>query len=416
MSNEFAIAAVTRTLRNILNSLTSSDFADLPEDARPTAEILITTLPLDKIGNGENAKNQINLYLYHSMPNAAWRNKEMPSQTKPGEIGFPPLALNLFYLINAYGQDSNELIGHVLLGKAMAVIHDHSVLGRAEIENAMAASELHNQIERVRITPQPISLDETSKLWAGLQTEYRLSAAYEVSVVLIESKRPARAPLPVLTRGLDDEGVTSQPSLIPPFPTIDSVVPQNNQPSAYLEDELTISGHYLAGDSLVVRFMNPLLTDPIEVSPLSGGTDTKIRAQLPNEPANWIAGVYTLEVVISKAGEPERTTNGYPFALAPKITTAPPITVGRSPGGDASITLTCSPQVRPEQRVVLLLGDREILAQPHPVQTGSLTFLVTDAVPGDYYVRLRIDGVDSLLVDRDATPPVFNETQKITIT
>ena len=52
------------------------------------------------------------------------------------------------------------------------------------------AATSHEQIERVRITPQPLSVDELSKLWTAFQTHFRISAAYQVSVVLIESTRP----------------------------------------------------------------------------------------------------------------------------------------------------------------------------------------------------------------------------------
>jgi hypothetical protein len=72
--------------------------------------------------------------------------------------------------------------------------------------------------------------------------------------------------------------------------------------------------------------------------------------------------------------------------------------------------------VRPEQRAALLLGDREVLAQPHPAATDTLTFVVTAAPTGEHFLRLRIDGVDSLLVDRTATPPVFDSNQRVTIT
>jgi hypothetical protein len=41
----------------------------------------------------------------------------------------------------------------------------------------------------VRVTLQPLSLEEMSRLWSTFQTQYRLSVAYEVSVVLIDSAR-----------------------------------------------------------------------------------------------------------------------------------------------------------------------------------------------------------------------------------
>lgn len=410
MSNPLAIAAVTATLRNLLER---GLIADLP-DAK------VTTNPPDKARDNNNG-NQINLFLYQTVPNAAWRNMDMPRQVKPGETGQPPLPLNLYYLITAYGRNNDNVLSHRLLGRATSILHDHPLLGTDEIQAALPGNDLHEQVERVRITPQPLSLDEMSKLWTTFQTQYRISAAYQVSVVLIESTLPAKTPLPVLTRGPGDEGVAAQPDLTPPFPTLESVRPPNNQPSARLGDVLTLSGHHLEGDSVAVRFSNPRLTDPVPTQLLEN-TASEIKVKLldadddPTAPAKWAAGFYTTAAVISRAGEQDRTTNELPFALAPRITTALPITVARNTSGDAIITLTCSPEVRPEQHAALLLGDREIPAQPHPTQTDTLTFAVTAAIPGEYLVRLRVDGVDSLLVDRSVAPPVFDETQKVTIT
>jgi hypothetical protein len=47
--------------------------------------------------------------------------------------------------------------------------------------------------------------------------------------------------------------------------------------------------------------------------------------------------------------------------------------------------------------------------------TESLRFRAADVAPGDYFIRLRIDGVDSLLIDRSVTPPVFKATHKVTV-
>ena len=202
MSNEFAIGAVTLTLRNLLDQvkeLGDSDITDdLPTDAKPTAEILITNLPLDEAYKFDQAKNQVNLFLYHVEHSAAWRNMDIPGASKNGETGHPPLGLNLYYLITAYGQDKNEIIGHLLLGKAMSILHDHPLFSRDEIRTAFSASLLQNQVERVRITPQPISLDEVSKLWTGFKSQYKLSVAYQVNVVL--DPEPSVAVTPVVAR------------------------------------------------------------------------------------------------------------------------------------------------------------------------------------------------------------------------
>ena len=211
MSNQLAIAAVTATLRSLLVR-----GVGIPE---------VTARPLDNARRSATG-HQLNLFLYQVLPDAALRNQDMPFRTKPGENDYPPLPLMLYYLLTAYSDDEDDTNAHRLLGEAMGVLHDHPLLGAAEIKNAtspiaeLSASNLHEQIERVRINLQPLTFEDMSKLWTTFQTHYRVSAAYQVSVVLIESARAPRTPLPVLKRGEDDRGVTSQPDVAPPFPVL----------------------------------------------------------------------------------------------------------------------------------------------------------------------------------------------------
>jgi hypothetical protein len=90
--------------------------------------------------------------------------------------------------------------------------------------------------------------------------------------------------------------------------------------------------------------------------------------------------------------------------------------VARDAEGTATITLAVAPEVRPGQRAALLVGDREVLARPLAASAGTLEFALTDAEPGPFAVRLRVEGVDSLLVDRSVTPPVFDPTQRVRVT
>jgi hypothetical protein len=412
MSNPLSIAAVTATLRRLLDLRINED----PGLSGST----VSAQPLDR-ARGTNNGNQLNLFLYHTAVNAAWRNRDMPRQVAPGETGQPPLALNLYYLITSSGQNNEDVAGHHLLGRAMSVLHDHALLGADEIAQALPDADLHQQVERVRITPQPLSLEELSKLWATFQTQYRISAAYQVAIVLIESGRASRTPLPVLSRGQDDRGVPAQADLVPPFPALTEVIPPARQPAVRLGETLTLRGHHLDGASLGVTFSNPHLTAPVPFQVVAGAAD-EVRVKLldavddPAAPVRWAAGFYTVALTVHRPGEPDRTTNEVPFILAPRITTTPMPAAFARVAGDATVVLSCSPQVRPEQRAALLLGDREVLAEPHSAATGTLTFVVRAAPPGEHLVRLRIDGADTLLVDRTATPPVFDATQKVTIT
>src|SRR5689334_23115435 len=95
MSNALAIAAVTAALRKIIQDGIQSELPDAK----------VTTKPPDK---AEAAANLINLFLYQTNESAAWRNMAMPRQSKPGETSQPPLALDLYYLITAYGKSDES--------------------------------------------------------------------------------------------------------------------------------------------------------------------------------------------------------------------------------------------------------------------------------------------------------------------
>jgi hypothetical protein len=405
MSNALAIAAVTATLDAILGNGVHAD-----PDLNDTA---LTTLPPDK-ARGTITSNQLNLFLYQILPSAAWRNMDVPQLVKPGETAIPPLALNLHYLITAFGRenDNSQPFDHHLLGKAMSILYDHALLGPDEIKLAFPGSDLERQVERVRITLQPLSVEEISKLWTGFMTSYRLSVAYEVSVALIDSTQAARAPLPVLTRGAKDKGISAQGNLIPPFPTLDFVTPPNQQPSARLGDTITLSGSNLDGTNVGVVFKHPLWTAAVEVPPQPGGTSTALAVTIPNQPSTWPAGAYTIAIMVQRAAESfRRSTGQLSLSLAPAITIAPT----NAPAGNIALSVTCSPQIQPGQQVSLLVSDQEIKAPAVAVPTATLNFSMT-LTSGVYYVRLRVDGVDSLLVDRSVKPPLFDSTQMVTIT
>ena len=434
MSNTLAIAAVTATLRSLLET----------EIAHEGGGLRVTTLSPDKAHTfgQSDGDGRINLFLYHTQINPAWRNMNLPRQVKPNESGYPPLGLDLYYLLTAYekADGDSSVLAHRLLGRAMLVLHDHPLLGADEIRAVVPNNDLADQLERVRITPQPLSLEELSKLWMIFQTGYRISAAYQVSLVLIDSRRPARTPLPVLSRGPDDTGASAQADLVPPFPAITDirrVDPITNELESMerrlsfeLGDELAILGHHFGlaeGDmsqvTLTVRLSPSRLGEPQDLPVAPGdANDQQITVQIPNDPANFSPGFYTVSVLVMPNGMPEgtRTTNEWALQLAPRITNAMPLAVARVDVvdglGQATINLTCAPEVRPEQRVTLALGDLEIRAEPHPAQTDALTFVAKKIGAGAFRVRLRVDGVDSHIVDLAATPPAFLESQKVTIT
>ena len=71
------------------------------------------------------------------------------------------------------------------------------------------------------------------------------------------------------------------------------------------------------------------------------------------------------------------------------------------------MNLNVRPQVRPHQRASLLVGGLDVLMEPGPTSTSSLVFRIPNAPVGSHLARVRVDGIDSVIVDRAADPPVF---------
>lgn len=413
MSNSLGIAAVTATLRHLIEKGIEPEGAGIP----------VTTTPPDKARTGGNAPNQINLFLYQTMPNGAWRNMDIPRQVRPGETGHPPLALNLYYLVTAYGENDNDVKGHRLLGRAMSVLDDFPVLGSEEINQILLPeSGLREQVERVRITPQPLSLDEMSKLWTTFQTQYRISATYQVSAVLIDSARPTKAPLPVLKRGEQDRGVTA---VVSAAPSLREIRLPLSQPAARLGESIVLIGEQMMTVDTVARFTSLRLPNPIELQPAAGDTAGELRVHFPDKAedpsalARWAPGFYTVALVTRHTGVPPMVSNELAFAVAPQITVTPLTATA----GTVNLAVTCEPRIAAGQRMLLLFGDRQVEPQTvttpaNTSQPTTLSFAIPNVVAGQYLVRLRVDGVDSIPVIYSGTPPVpsFDPNQQVTIT
>jgi hypothetical protein len=432
VSSFLAIGTVTALLKKLLEEgLARRELSD-----KLTGDPGIDAVAPDLMQEIAKTNTRLNLFFYQATPNSGWRNVDLPSVNGKGErIGNPPLAIDLHYMLTAY---SKQTFGaEILLGYAMQVLNETPVLTRPFIRqkqqelaadsdpllSTLATSNLAEQAEQIKITLQPTDPEAMSRLWTGFQSSFRPTVAYRVTVVLIESDLAGKSPLPVLTRGPADSGVVSQADLIPPYPTLEGMNPPNQQ--ARLSDDLTLQGHHLDGSNVTVRFTHPrsqqvLEAPPMDVSEeeitvrLSDAQDSAAPAVTPPQ-TTWTAGLYSGAALVQRPGETfRRTTNDLPFALVPTILM--PIQTNTGANGEITITVSCEPEVRPEQRVLLLVGDTEVPAQPHATQTDTLTFVAGPIAPGEYPVRLRVDGVDSLLVDRSSTPPEFDRTQKVTIT
>lgn len=417
MSNAKAIAAVTATLRELLRNQVA-----IVDDGITGLKISVGPLDVARKDTTNLPASQINLFLYQTVVSAALSNQDLPFQVRPGETAPPPLALNLHFLLTAWGGETDDdALSHRVLGAAMVVLHSHPVLGRKEIENALTDNDLHRQFERVRITALPTSVEDLSKLWTMFQTPYRLSAAYEATVVLLDSRLSAPAPLPVLKRGQEDRGPEATGELAPLLSAID--LPRS-QPAVRLGQAFGLAGEQLsAADTAMLA--NPHLDEPIELTPAGIDETGTLRILLPDPAGDpgamstWCPGFFTValrrEVI---AGVPPISSNALSLALAPTVAT----TLVSIAAGTVTLNIDCTPRIREGQLVLLVFGDRQVAPKSivHPADETLPTVLgfeIEDVSAGSYVVRLRVDGVDSIPVVQAGTPPVpaFDPAQTVTV-
>ena len=446
MSNALAIAGVSAVLKDLLDS----GLIDHQVTDTLGAGVLVSSLAPDVVLI-DSPEPRLNLFLHQVTLNAAWRNVDLPSRDASGRrVRNPPLALDLHYLLTAYG--IAELQAEVLLGYGMQLLHENPVLSREAIRTALNPSpvsgallpsiyqalrsaDLAEQVELLKITPSAMNGEEMSRLWSALTAHYRPTFAFQVSVVLIEQAAPAVSPLPVLTRGRRippivpggperEEGVIVTPGLLPPYPTLESALAAAHATPSTLQlgDVLTVTGHHLAGTARAIVLRSDRFGVEREI-PLASSTDeASFIFTVPNLPADLPVGVYQLELRVLSPGDAEpRTSNPVPVALAPAITSFPPIAVTRGVvNGVAnvlSLTIGCQPEVRVGQKVTLLMDTREAQAALFTANTSTLDFKFADAPPagGTPLLRLKIDGIESIVVNRGAWPPVFFADQRITL-
>ncbi|MFC4015149.1 DUF4255 domain-containing protein [Nonomuraea purpurea] len=377
MSNSLAIAAVTAALRaRVFNRLGGPQVTIVPPDRAP-----------DEV-NGDH----VNLFLYRTDVHPSFRNADPPG-SPPGESPKPLLPLVLHYLLAAYSND--EGTAHELLGAAMLALHDTPILPREEILAAtaipLAGSDLHLQLEHVKVSFESLSQDDIAKMWTAFATPYRVSASYQVSTVLIDNPAPGLAPLPVLKRGPDDRSPVAHPDVVSPFPAITGIrygVP--GSPVALPGEAVTLTVRNPPEGALVAHLRHLRVPATAEVQLATPGS-AEVKVVLP------VSGLPAGPWAISLAAG-GTSTNEVPLAVAPETAALAAIPAGGTPPR-TTVTATVSQPVLVGQQTAVLVGGLHL---PVPLLTAdSYTLSVTAEIPpGVHKVRVRVDGVDTDIVDR----------------
>jgi hypothetical protein len=391
-----AVRDVTRALQKLLLSqLTSVGGNTVQVSLLPPGEAMPSGLG-------------VNLYLYRVTQspytrNQPWAGDKAPTPGTPG----PVLGLELSYLLTPFAPapDASSSAGddaHTMLGAAMLAFYQAPILNDAHLVGFDADAELSpallNSFEQVKIRLMTTSLDELSKIWATINQPYRLSVAYDVSLVELtpDVVAPTNTSM-VMSTGLDVRTMG--------LPRIDALTPstgalaQVNGAGNLVANTLTISGGQftLPGQMPVVMVGGQMAV----INSAPAATDTALSVQLPVTPdagpsenvtvmlsgltsaarpftvLPWLDRITPLRTALDGAGATTLALAGIGF------TTAPSGVRLDGPGGTTNVT-TFAGAVTDTTATIDLPGTlanglyqvRVILAAPDHLATNSRTLEV----------------------------------------
>ncbi len=385
MANFLAIATVTEGLRLELQDALVAVPGAVARNVRPESAALPDT--------------GVTVFLYQVTQNVAWRNEDLATRNGAGELTRRPReALDLHYLLTCHGKDDTQEPEQII-GLVREQLHSRPVLtadtiARAKAGSAyLAASNLEQDPESVRFTPDTLNVDELSKIWTMFQAPYLLCTLYRAGPVLIESDVSPTPQQIVETRNV--RAITG-------FPIITGVASRR---VGLGPTSLVISGENLQPDTCLVRIASE---PPTPATPGSdpGSINVDLPAQLPLG-ATSVQIVETVDFGTATAPLPHdvNASNRAMFARPPEITADPQLVAGAPP----TATIQVRPDVLPAQNAHLFLRDvnaapptaaaaYRLPAQPLADASDTLTFDVSAVNAGTYLVCVMIDATESVYI------------------
>jgi len=413
MSNYLAIATVTAVLQQMLQA----------EVGRDVPGVQVTTVRPDS-SSSNVAGACINIFLYQATPNPAWRNADLRTRRPKGDlIKHGQAGLDLHYLFTFYGNEQ-ELEPQRLMGSTIRALVDQPLLTQAMIEEsithsslaALEDSTLADQVQLVKFIPSAITTEDLSRIWSVFfQVPYSLSFAYQATAVLIQGEKAGHLALPVRQR-------SARFSLARPvLRQVDHVPPPETRyliNTITLDSEIILQGQDLAGVGTTQVRIGQARVTPQTTSPEKVGLS--FSQLIPEERQRLRAGGQGIQIVrrgmVGEDSDDELgvESNLLPFVLCPQILAQEGVSIAdlqTDSEGEYSgqVSVQVDVEVDTRQRVYLLLNgasrdnpDTYIFRAQRQRSPGSLLdFTLQGVRPGDYLIRVQIDGAESPLFVND---------------
>jgi Pvc16 N-terminal domain len=179
------LGAVSRTLMKVIDLSVNSSPAWPP---LPAPKLAVVPHPPDRL----TVDGSAGLYLYHFTEDPEQKNR--PALSGSDELRFMPMALSLYYVLSAHVDESDvsPLKEQLIMGLAAKALRDHPIIddNTAVAGTIVLDPAIRNGGNRLRIYLQPIPAAEAVSYWTAGSLPLRLSAYYQVSVVLLEPDVP----------------------------------------------------------------------------------------------------------------------------------------------------------------------------------------------------------------------------------
>jgi hypothetical protein len=185
MSDFTAIRAVSASLQALLEDHITHNLEPqlngVPIDLRSPKEML-----------DDNNAVGISLWLYRIARDGSTLNN-LPERPRPNQELRPPIPVNLYYLVTPMVHDAEAR--QALIGRVVQTLNDHPRLSGTDLQDTLTGSN-----QELRISFDPLPMEELARFWTALQDSFQLCVSYEVQLVTIDSDHEPMQTPPVMVK------------------------------------------------------------------------------------------------------------------------------------------------------------------------------------------------------------------------
>jgi hypothetical protein len=300
----------------IWSELASGGFSPPSSKTTPKPAPNFTGLAPDQAAHQSGP--QLGLYLYHIETNHAaetlfWQPQLMDPSLTGEPVRFLPMALDAYYLLYAYSEDS-WIEEQQLMSVALRAFHTQPIV--------RSGSGVSPPWE-LTLTPEHRSYDELSMLWQATTAPLRMSLVYRAAIIFLDPDQVTESTIPVRQVITGVNPIALNPPVQPDLATTvrqlsytapgGTTVNQTLSPASAAQSQtLLVVGQNLHSAGFSEVYLTDVDGHETRVTPwvvASGETPTSLTMQLPSltsmtTPAVPPPGMYQMAVGSGSQGTP----------------------------------------------------------------------------------------------------------------